>query len=720
MFNAKKILIPFPQEFKDKKTEIKIGSLSDVHYNIIKDSIRSEIYDEAVKTIQKAMKKNCASYEETHSETAYKIKIKIDKDSDVLRQIGKSESYLIEITEEEAFLCAADDGGIFYAAVTFCNLIHCIGNDVFLPCVTIHDWPDFEFRSQLIECRYGSDFMTLDDWFGAIDNLAEMKYNHLTVALYGCWPIQYDGKLSEYLYISFDKFPQLKTPRSIKYYSPSKKGYIIEKDVLPTMFKEDFFGKLVAYGKKKNVKIIPLFNSLGHNSLISRTFPEVSAKDECGHDTGYGICTESAKTGNLMFELYDEIIDKYLKPNKIDSIHIGLDEVINAVGLDKTDIYKESEAFCRCDKCKKYERSELMLRYMIKMCKYLKKRGMKNIHIYFDMFFHEFDMLNDKFRERLKEEGLYDNIVIDWWSYRAPDDLFRGRKKDVNNLFRSIIKPMSGYFQWSVHTNKNVNIEDCVRLAVKLGFEGVEAYGSYDICYEKNYLYQAELCWNTSMIGKKEEFDERYAYRICPENFSDALSACNWVDAVTAHEIQENLVADALEYYTYTYIRNGKPYPRNYPGEVFEKIKSDEKKYLTYFDKTIALSEAASAFFEQYTGSEVIDAYYLTVQHYKTLCNEFYTLYRLYIEYAQRTANEFDVLSKVKYLIFEREKLMALAEKTKTRANSIQYLRNMSISRQYLCDLQYYFEREIQCGNRPVFDIFDSGYFSGEMYYFLR
>ena len=48
-------------------------------------------------------------------------------------------------------------------------------------------------RGHFMECRYGSDFMTLDDRKDAIDYFADMKINTLIIGLYGCWPRQYDG-----------------------------------------------------------------------------------------------------------------------------------------------------------------------------------------------------------------------------------------------------------------------------------------------------------------------------------------------------------------------------------------------------------------------------------------------------------------------------------------------------------------------------------------------
>ena len=83
--------------------------------------------------------------------------------------------------------------------------------------------------------------MTYDDWKQGLDYLSEMKINMVVCGVYGCWVRQYDGDFAEYLYIPFEKYPELKTPRNIKYYSAKQRSMIYKKDVLPKMFEDDYF-----------------------------------------------------------------------------------------------------------------------------------------------------------------------------------------------------------------------------------------------------------------------------------------------------------------------------------------------------------------------------------------------------------------------------------------------------------------------------------------------
>ena len=84
------------------------------------------------------------------------------------------------------------------------------------------------------------------------------------------------------------------------------------------------------------------------------------------------------------------------------------------------------------------------------------------------MLYHEFDIINERLKERFISEGIYDEVVIDWWSYEDPVHLFNDRADGVNNIFHSVIKPDTGYYHWAIPTENNENIRACALLAKKL------------------------------------------------------------------------------------------------------------------------------------------------------------------------------------------------------------------------------------------------------------
>ena len=92
-----------------------------------------------------------------------------------------------------------------------------------------------------------------------------------------------------------------------------------------------------------------------------------------------------------MFNIYDEIIDRYLKPNGVTSFHIGLDEVWNMIGHYEDDLQKDKSPFCQCDKCREKDYGDLIVEYVIKIAKHLKEKGIKILtaqlqdsHLYYD------------------------------------------------------------------------------------------------------------------------------------------------------------------------------------------------------------------------------------------------------------------------------------------------------------------------------------------------
>ena len=115
------------------------------------------------------------------------------------------------------------------------------GAELTLPLITIRDWPQFRYRGLYVESKWGPDRMTLSDWQDLIDHMASLKLNFLGVGVYGCWNIQYDQKPTEFMMIPLRKFPDLKTPKTISYYSGREDSWKAA-PYLPRMFEEDFFG----------------------------------------------------------------------------------------------------------------------------------------------------------------------------------------------------------------------------------------------------------------------------------------------------------------------------------------------------------------------------------------------------------------------------------------------------------------------------------------------
>lgn len=700
MFDPKKVLIPYPQEISDSKGDVKIGTLVNPYFSF-ESKGEGVVFDEAIRLFWSKLKSECAIRGEA-SEPSFRIIAEIDPDNSPIA--GKAEGYTLSIDDKSAHLKANDEAGVYYGIVTLTSLIHTSCGSVYLPMVDIVDYPRFKDRGQFLECRYGSDFMTKQDYINAIDYFASLKQNALTIGIYGCWSQQYDLSKSEYLYVPLKKYPFLKTPRNIKYYSAKKQKWVIKENVYPVMFEEDFFGELVEYGKRKNITVKPLINSLGHNSLIPRMIPETATKTEDGTpvEGTYAFCTENEKTYEVMCNIYDEIIDRYILPYGHDSIQIGLDEVWWR---------------CECEKCHGVEHTELMVRYIIKLCKHLKSRGMKNVYIYHDMLFENKNVINEELKKRFVEEGIYDIVVIDWWNYRCNEFEFVGKKDEVNNIFRSIIKPMTGYFHWTLPPEINENIRRFAIMADELDFEGIEPYGAYEECFDKNFSYSADLSWNPSTAGSTDSFETRYASKLFPDNVEKTVKVLDDMRQIMfmIGDFEGNLIGNLDYYRIYSYTSSWQEYPEG----SFKNIAENEKENMAYLKDVYTKATNALEHFSEGT-SHLTQVWKLLSLHYSTYADIFYELYSIYKEGQIGAGIGAKLEREVDRLLGRMDDLMALAEDVRMESTSLCYLRNMSIMRQFLCDLGQYVKSELNIGKEPVFDINDFTGFKSDMFNFLR
>lgn len=700
MFDPNKVLIPYPQEISETKGDIKIGTKVKPEFKF-ETKGNGVIFEEAIKLFWSKLKAVCAMRSDS-KDASYRIYLEINHENS--RLLGKKEAYTLDICNNEAVISAIDEAGAYYGIVTLTSLIHTVGNDVLLPMVTITDYPRFKDRGQFLECRYGSDFMTKQDYKNAIDYFASLKQNALTIGVYGCWSQQYDLSKSEYLYIPFKKYPFLKTPRNIKYYSVKKGEWVVRENVYPVMFEEDFFGELVEYGKRKNITVKPLINSLGHNSLIPRMIPETATKHKDGTavDGTYAFCTESEKTYEVMCNIYDEIIDRYILPYGQDSIQIGLDEVWWR---------------CECEKCYGVEHTELMVRYIIKLCKHLKKRGMKNIYIYHDMLFENKNVINEDLKKRFIEEGIYDIVVIDWWNYRCNEFEFVGKKDEVNNIFRSIIKPMTGYFHWTLPPEINENIRRFAIMADELDFEGIEPYGAYEECFDKNFSYSADLSWNPSTAESTESFEHRYAHKLFPDRVEETVKVLDDMREVMfmIGDFEGNLIGNLDYYRIYSYTANWKEYPEG----SFANILENTKENMAYLKNIYNKATNALEHFSEGT-SHLTQVWKLLSLHYSTYSDIFYELTNIYIMWKNGEKISVRLQKETKRLLERMKELMALAEDVRIEATSYVYLRNMTLMYTFLNDLLIYTESEISNDGEVKFDVSDFSVFKSDMFKFLR
>ena len=347
-------------------------------------------------------------------------------------------------------------------------------------------------------------------------------------------------------------------------------------------------------------------------------------------------------------------------------------------------------------------------------------KGIKNVYVYHDMLFSH-NALCPETVQKLKDEGVYENIVIDWWSYNPKGRNFRKREDEVNGLFRSVGKPITGYFHWSMPTQMNENIYAITEISEKNNFEGIIAYGSFEYCYDFNYRVLAECAWRGSEAQDADKLLQNYALKNFPENAWQAYNALKHIQDISVGRYSgQNYCANFLEYYTSSYLQRNLEYPQDYPANAMKKINEDEQKYLAYLNETLLKADNAYSFFSKNDYSNISSIWRLIALWYKVLCDEFLSIYTMDKAYKDGLIDEKRYLGELSRLICQRDKLISLLEEVRIEANTYTAARDMTVSRQFMLDLKEYIENEIKKSKKPNPDIFKFGEYLSDYSKFLR
>ena len=556
------------------------------------------------------------------------------------------QGYKIRVQEKAVELTGFGEAGLYYAVTT---LLQALENGM-LPAMTLLDWPALKTRGHFLETRYGTDMMELEDWQEVVDFMVDHKENQLTVSVYGCWQVQFDDRVSEYVFVPFEGYPELETPVIQKYFSPRENKWV-EKTTKTPMFEKDFLGKLMAYGKERGVQVIPMMNSFGHNTLIPRMYPEVSALDEEGKPSFTGYCTANPKTYELIFDLYDQIIDRYCVPNGIEAFDIGLDEVRDGKAYLPGDVGNNRSPWCKCPQCRDKTHGQLVIEHAVKLMSHLKEKGMKTVYMYNDMVVDyvsnnaagTLEDRTDQFHAALKEKDLLDVACLDWWAYREKREMFKFTTIHPELGLRSTMKPWNGYYNWAFLVNAVHNNYHISKIANDEKAEGMRSYSTWDGSYHRNCQLQADYAWNHAGTGVPSAATARYVRRYFPNAQGQANAAFllmedigRWRDKKninTAESSRYEVLYSHLCFYEYTYYRAGKEYPRNFPGEMVPRLRTD-CSYVQELQLMRALSDQASALWQQVAESPDCDQtlalrYQYEAENYGMLCRDFLTVAQL-------------------------------------------------------------------------------------------
>lgn len=654
------------------------------------------------------------------------------------------QGYCLRIEDRQIELTGFGEPGLFYAVTT---LLQCLRpeNGVFaLPAFEVLDYPMLKTRGHFVETRYGSDLMELEDWKQVVDTMVDQKQNQLTVSVYGCWVVQFDGRVSEYVFTPFEGYPDLKTPVFKKYYS-AKTGQWVNEEVATPMHEKDFLGQLMVYGKENGVEVVPMINSLGHNTLIPRLYPEVSAKDENGEPSFTGYCTSNPKTYELIFDLYDQLIDRYAAPNGITSFDIGMDEVRDGMAYLAGDVGRLRSPWCKCPACREKSKGDILIGHAVKLMKHLKEKGMKTVYMYNDMIVEHKTVHNggnpanraEQFMRAMKENDLLDVACLDWWSYKEQREQFPFKSTQPELGLRATVKPWNGYFHWAFMISAVKNNYHMSNVAREDGVEGVRSYSAWDNSYHRNHQIQADYFWNREGTGEPHEASARYARRHFPTAVEDAVRAFDCMDDFTRRRNQKDpnntetsrydMLFENMTSYRYTYFIKGKDYPRNYPGEMVPRLRT-EPEYMEDVQKMHALATEAFERFGRIAQTPGCDRtlalrYQYEARNYRNICRDWISIMEM-DTLAQQFAESKDaqLLKRIARIAGDQKnsRLEQLEQLEQIKEHYLipSHARNQCIPMQYFADVERYVTQTPP--EQMKLDFADLRHIASEQFTFLR
>ena len=706
-------IIPVPQ--KIKITDEKEFSVFACGYSVTYDLPATLLMQTAVGRLEKGLEEALGRKQSTGG---YEFSLSVAPATEKIP--NPDQAYSLKMDEKGASLCGYGEAGLFYAVTTLLQLLKGVKGKLSLPSFEILDYPDLEKRGHFIETRYGTDLMELDDWKQVVDSMVEKKQNHLTVSLYGCWNIQFDNRISEYVFAWFDGHPDLKAPVFKKYYSP-KEGKWINEQVWTPMAEKDFFGQLRAYGAERGVDVIPMFNSLGHNTLIPRIYPEISAVAEDGTPSRLGFCVSNPKTYEVLFDLYDQILTRYGKEFPIKAFDIGLDEVAPGRSYIADDVGNWHSPICHCPECSKMSPREQLISHAIKLAKFLKSRGVETVYMYNDMICeHRLGRNNNepvdvthKFRKRLIQNDLLDTVCLDWWDYSSLPQLFHVDSLHPYVGIRRTAKPWNGYQHWHFLYHAGDNAYLMCKMAKRDEAEGIRTYSSWDNSFHRNNQILADYSWNFEGSGTPCEEKERYARHFFPQAEDDAVRAFELMEETLLYSDTEDPrntqlnrlhLLTAFSFYTFPYYKHGAEYPRNYPGELVTAMRENPKK-VAELKIMLELAQAARACWgkvlektEDAEQRRMAQRYAYDTGTYEMLIRDGLTLAemdKLALTYAENKDPAIpEAIRALAFAQYERRKAhLALLEETKEHYIIPIQGRVASAPMQYFADVASYIEK---------------------------
>lgn len=485
-----------------------------------------------------------------------------------LREAGPTaaESYELEIGHGRCTI-RGPWPGLLWGTHTLAALATAAREGKTLPALRLRDWPDLGSRGVFVENKWGPDRMTLEDWQGLVERLAALKLNRLGVGLYGCWgSCRFEpgprgmGWPTEFLMVPVPGHPELVSRKRLRWYSPADDQWHDE-TYLPRICSEDFLGEVVRYAAARGVTVVPFVNSFGHNTLIPRQLPELSAKNPDGTPRHIGYCLSSPLTRSFIEGFYGSVVERYF-PGGAPFFHVQMDEVWpDHPDPDRPEL--KADPWCQCPDCRASKPELLLQDYVVWLVEMLTRKGVGTVVMWNDQLTRHMDALDEGLVARLRDKGLDRRLVLHWWWYDndALNDRTRvaiGRQLGLAGW----VAPMTCYYNWMTYNPRLKNIDLMLRMAREEGGEGAVSYAVHDPGWIDHEMLLASHAWNGGAVAGWETEVPRWAQIRFGGDAPEYLRA-----TALLREAAAVPVLGRCHHYTYTYFRESCPFPRPYPGE---------------------------------------------------------------------------------------------------------------------------------------------------------
>ena len=125
--------------------------------------------------------------------------------------------------------------------------------------------------------------MNLADWRKAIDSMAAMKLNVLGIGFYNCTgTARFEGRTrpGEFLMVPIPEAEKYRTEHALNWYSAEQDFWNKENYLADMVSTEEMVTDLISYASEKAIRVVPFFNSLGHNTYFPRMNKEIEELDK--------------------------------------------------------------------------------------------------------------------------------------------------------------------------------------------------------------------------------------------------------------------------------------------------------------------------------------------------------------------------------------------------------------------------------------------------------